>query len=79
MCADHGEPIGQGTKVILHPQEDQNKYSENKRVKGLVKKHLQFSGYPFTLYLEKEQEKEIGDDEAEEEKGEKAQNRGCGF
>ena len=37
----------------------------------MVKKHSQFIGYPITLYLEKEREKEISDDEAEEEKGEK--------
>ncbi|XP_044773663.1 heat shock protein HSP 90-beta isoform X2 [Neomonachus schauinslandi] len=42
-----------------------------RRVKEVVKKHSQFIGYPITLYLEKEREKEISDDEAEEEKGEK--------
>ncbi|KAH0500381.1 Heat shock cognate protein HSP 90-beta [Microtus ochrogaster] len=69
--ADHGEPIGQGTKVILHLNEDQTEYLEESRVKEVVKKHSQFIGYPITLYLEKEREKEISDDEAEEEKGEK--------
>uniref|UniRef100_A0A8I5ZRY7 Uncharacterized protein n=1 Tax=Rattus norvegicus TaxID=10116 RepID=A0A8I5ZRY7_RAT len=46
-------------------------YLEERRVKEVVKKYLQFIGYPITLYLEKGQEKEISDDEIEEEKEEK--------
>ncbi|KAM6324301.1 LOW QUALITY PROTEIN: heat shock protein HSP 90-beta [Aegotheles albertisi] len=69
--ADPGEPIGRGTKVVLYLKEDQTEYLEERRVKELVKKHFQFIGYPITLYLEKEHEKEIGDDEAEEERSEK--------
>uniref|UniRef100_A0A4W5P9R3 Heat shock protein 90, alpha (cytosolic), class B member 1 n=1 Tax=Hucho hucho TaxID=62062 RepID=A0A4W5P9R3_9TELE len=70
---DSGEPMLRGTKVILHMKEDQTEYVEEKRVKEVVKKHSQFIGYPITLFVEKEREKEISDDEAEEEKEEKAE------
>merc|ERR1712073_298472 len=61
---DSGEPLGRGTKIVLHMKEDQAEYIEEKKVKEIVKKHSQFIGYPIRLLVQKEREKEISDDEA---------------
>lgn len=63
---DNSEPLGRGTKIVLHLKEDQTEYVEERRVKEVVKKHSQFIGYPIKLLVQKEREKEISDDEADE-------------
>ncbi|XP_063079423.1 heat shock protein 90, alpha (cytosolic), class A member 1, tandem duplicate 2 [Engraulis encrasicolus] len=72
---DTSESIGRGTRVILHLKEDQLEYLEERKVKEIVKKHSQFIGYPITLHVEKERDKEVSDDEAEEEEKEKDKDK----
>ena len=67
---DNSEPLGRGTKIVLHMKEDQAEYNDEKKIKEIVKKHSQFIGYPIKLLVEKERDKEISDDEAEEDKQE---------
>lgn len=68
---DYSEPLGRGTKIIMHLKEDQTDFLEERRIKDIVKKHSQFIGYPIKLVLEKEREKEVEDDEAADEEEKK--------
>ncbi len=67
---DNSEPLGRGTKIVLHMKEDQAEYIDEKKIKEIVKKHSQFIGYPIKLLVEKERDREIDDDEEEEKKEE---------
>jgi len=70
-----GEPLGRGTRIILHLKEDQQEYLEERKIKDLVKKHSEFISYPISLWTEKTVDKEI-DDEEEEDKEDKEEEEG---
>jgi molecular chaperone HtpG len=57
--------LTRGTRIILQLKEDMLEYVEENRLKELVKKHSEFIGFPIKLYVEKEESKEVTDDEEE--------------
>jgi molecular chaperone HtpG len=62
-----GESLGRGTKITLHIKEDQLSFLEERSLKDVLKKHSEFINYPISLWVEKTEEKEVTDDEAEQE------------
>jgi len=65
------EPLGRGTKIVLHFKEDQTDFLDEKKIVDIIKKHSQFIGYPISLEKQKTRDKEVSDDEAEEEEDDK--------
>lgn len=64
------EPLGRGTKIILHIKSDQEDVLEERTIRDLVKKHSEFIGFPIRLWVEKTTEEEVPEDEEEEKKEE---------
>merc|ERR1712223_1614079 len=64
------EPLGRGTKIILHMKEDQLDLADEKKLQEIIKKHSQFIGYPISLQMQKTRDKEVSDDEEDEKKEE---------
>merc|ERR1711883_26607 len=59
--------LNRGTKIILSLKSDNLEFSEEKKIKDLIKKHSEFISFPIELNVEKTTEKEISDDEDDEE------------
>merc|ERR1711874_302503 len=68
--------LTRGTKIILQLKSDNLEFTEEKKIKDLIKKHSEFISFPIEVHCEKTTEKEISDDEDEEEKKDEEKKEG---
>jgi len=76
VTEDVSDPITRGTKIILQLKSDNLEFTEEKKIKDLIKKHSEFISFPIEVHCEKTTEKEISDDEDEEEKKDEEKKEG---
>merc|ERR1712188_28627 len=60
--------LGRGTQISLYLKEDCKNFLEEKTIKDLIKKHSQFIGFPISLEVTKEEEKEVEEKKSEDKK-----------
>lgn len=59
------ETFERGTKIVLHLKEDQAEYADEQRIKGVIRKHSQYCGFPIRLWVEKEVEVPVAEETPE--------------
>merc|ERR1712050_78659 len=67
IMKDPNPTLKRGTEIVLHLREDATDYIDEKKMKDLVKKHSEFIGFPISLYVTKEEEKDVECSSSEDE------------
>ena len=64
---DGGEPLGRGTKIVLHMKDDSTEFLNAEKIKDLVNKFSQFIPFPIRVRVPKTVQEEVPVDESEQE------------
>jgi len=75
IMKDPNPTLKRGTEITLHLREDATDYIDEKKLKDLVKKHSEFIGFPISLYVTKEEEKEVECSSSEDEDEDKDEDK----
>merc|ERR1712060_968932 len=75
IAKDPNPTLKRGTEITLHLREDATDYIDEKKLKDLVKKHSEFIGFPISLYVTKEEEKEVECSSSEDEGEDKDEDK----
>lgn len=59
------EQLLRGTKITIHLKDEFTTYLEESQLRSLLKKHSEFINYPISLQIQKTEEREIDDADAE--------------
>jgi len=76
IMKDPTPTLKRGTEIVLHLREDATDYADEKKIKDLVKKHSEFIGFPISLYVTKEEEKEVECSSSEDEEEAVGEDKG---
>merc|ERR1712060_691879 len=75
IMKDPNPTLKRGTEITLHLREDATDYIDEKKLKDLVKKHSEFIGFPISLFVTKEEEKEVECSSSEDEGEDKDEDK----
>merc|ERR1712087_239918 len=75
IMKDPNPTLKRGTEITLHLREDATDYIDEKKLKDLVKKHSEFIGFPISLYVTKEEEKEVECSSSEDDDEDKDEDK----
>lgn len=66
ICSDPGEPLGRGTKIILHLKENYTEILQQEKITIIIQEHCQSISYPIKLVVESIYIKALRDNEAKD-------------